>query len=251
MYHPPVGVWRKSPERMLLWAVEQVLHKVRQEPEKEPIAKWQRKIEKALNDPVRKYDWEAWYQRNVEGADLVKAVDKTPDGSDHWWDALAAKIEKELWKEAAQLRTKAEGLPFDPADLESGMQEAFAQVKGISETQKDQLRRMMKIAMQEREGQFGFADRIRQEWAAYSKAKAEQIAVTEWNRAASHATWRELLKSGVNKKVWFTAGDDRVCDFCESNAAMGEIGIAQEFFSGDLYPPAHPGCRCNISGAGG
>ena len=252
MYHPPVGVWRTSRDRMMLWAVEQVLHKAKQRGEANEIRKWQGRIEKALTDPVKKYDWKSWYSRNVAGdGEIIRADENPPAGSDHWWDALPARITKDLWKQAATMRTSAEGLPFDPEDLEAGIGSALAQVKGISETMKEQLRRIMRLALREGEGPEGFASRLQQEWALLSKDRAELIARTEWNRAASHATWRGLLKAGVTKKVWFTAGDNRVCPICEQNSADGEIPVNAEFYSGDQFPPAHPGCRCNISGAGG
>jgi SPP1 gp7 family putative phage head morphogenesis protein len=108
---------------------------------------------------------------------------------------------------------------------------------------------MMKLSLEEGEGQFGFAKRIRQEWPLVATRKAEQIAVTEWNRAASHATFKGYVRQRETHKVWFTAGDNRVCPICEANSADGEIGIEKSFASGDLYPPAHPDCRCNISSA--
>jgi SPP1 gp7 family putative phage head morphogenesis protein len=242
----PVGVWRSTPARRLLWATVQTLHHVtRAVPEQPNIAKWSGKIEDALNDPVQEYDWEGWYASNVEKDDEPNV----PDEVFAAWEALPEDVRDELWKEAGEVRTTTEGLPFDPDDMAKALDAAFKDVKGIPETQKAALRNMMKLSLEQREGQFKFADRIRAEWAEFSKKRAGVIAITEWNRAASTATLLGFEKTGVERKMWFTVGDARVCGYCEANVMDGEIPIAQPFTSGDDAPPAHPGCRCNISSA--
>jgi SPP1 gp7 family putative phage head morphogenesis protein len=107
----------------------------------------------------------------------------------------------------------------------------------------------MREAYQQQSGPQAFARAIRDEFDALSKAKAEQIAETEWNRAASQATLNAYQKQGVERVVWITLGDSRVCEICENNAADGEIAIGSAFFSGDQAPPAHPSCRCSLSSA--
>lgn len=50
----------------------------------------------------------------------------------------------------------------------------------------------------------------------------------------------------VKRKVWLTAGDDRVDELCTANAGAGTIDIDKDFPSGVAYPPAHAYCRCLV-----
>lgn len=249
-YQPPVGVWKSSSARSLLWATKQVLLRItRDEPEGRQVADWQRRIKRRLNDPVQDFDWAGWYRENVEGELVLRADPDVPDRIMDEWDRLADEIADGLWVAAAESRAAAEGLPFDPDDLRGGLAEAFKQLKGLSETQRDLLRGIMRRALEAGEGQFGFARRIRQEFPGMATWKSEQLAVTEWNRAASYATHQGIVKRGEQKQ-WFTAGDNRVCSICETNAGDGEVPAGWEYAHGDTIPPAHPSCRCNISSAG-
>lgn len=250
-YQRPVGVWKSSPARKVVWALHQVVHKVAVEgPERTPQRKFEQQVERHLRSPVLKYNWARWYQRNV---DAMQKADEPP----HWdvpaeiltaWDAVSEDVRK-AWLKAAKMRADAMHLPFDEGDLRAGLDATMHLVSSVPESSQDILRKVMQRSLENGEGQFGFARRIREEWPAIAKQRAQLIAVTEWNRAASTATLTGLKRQGVAYKRWFTAGDSRVCPTCESNAEDGEIPVNESFFSGDDAPPAHPGCRCNISGA--
>lgn len=90
------------------------------------------------------------------------------------------------------------------------------------------------------------------------RVRAERIARTElafsWNQAAL-----ESMREGVSRgdvvgavdKVFMTAKDERVCEFCE--ALEGQSVGLEETFPGVTprlpnvtMPPVHPNCRCTV-----
>jgi hypothetical protein len=225
----------EATERTLLWLTRDL-------PEQGRVNEWTGVLRDLWNEPVQEYDWEAWHARVVKAdepdvpGELVAAFAET-----------GAVIAGELWPEAGAVRAAAESLPFDADDLDEALAGTMEQVRGISESHRQALQRMMALAIEEQEGQFAFARRIRQEWDEFAGRRAEVVAVTEWNRAASTATLLGYRATGVERKVWFAVKD--ACQVCEANAAQGAIPI-NELFSGDFdAPPAHPGCRCNVSAA--
>lgn len=80
----------------------------------------------------------------------------------------------------------------------------------------------------------------------FSEARARLIARTEVMRAQTMGNWDVWIKSGVVKKIkWLTSEDERTCLICEENDGV-VVEIGKPFPSGDLYPIAHPLCRCTI-----
>jgi hypothetical protein len=245
-YPPPVGVWKSSPARRLLWATEQTLHRLTREiPEQPEVDGWTEQLDSFLRDPVLKFDWEAWHATNVAKADEPEV----PDDLEEAWASIPETVRDELWPAAGLMRTSADGLPFDAGDLDEALAGTFEQVRGVTDTTRDAMRNLMRIVLEEETGQFEFARRIREEWPQHTVKSAERIAVTEWNRGASAATHLGMIRQGVERKRWFNVGDERVCSVCEANAADAEVPVLQAFASGVDYPPAHPLCRCNVSTA--
>jgi len=80
----------------------------------------------------------------------------------------------------------------------------------------------------------------------FSAERAELIAQTEISRAQSGGNYYVWMESGVVKKLkWLTSEDTSVCEICDANdGQVVEIGFP--FKSGDLYPGAHPRCRCVV-----
>jgi SPP1 gp7 family putative phage head morphogenesis protein len=247
-YQPAPEVWRSSPERVLLWAVTGALHQIEREiPETKSKAAWESKLSKLIETPVRKFKWSTLWDKWAIAKDERDA--DVPTSVTNAWAEIPGVVSGELWVAAGQERADRLHLPFDPDDLKAAMDETLQLVKSIPEALHDRLREIMRDAYANQDGQFGFARQIRAEFADVSKWKAEQIAVTEWNRAASTATLIGYGKQGVALKIWYTVGDNRVCPVCENNSADMEIPLDRPFFSGDMAPPAHPGCRCDISSA--
>lgn len=149
------------------------------------------------------------------------------------------------------------GLRFSQKQLDDALAATMKEVTGIGETTRTMLRNALIDTMERAaEGQtgatqFDFAREIRGLWSGLSQARAETIARTEYNRAASTATQLSNKELGFRYKVWYTVGDAQVCPFCEANAAVGEIPIDDVFPSGDDAPPLHPSCRCNVASATG
>jgi SPP1 gp7 family putative phage head morphogenesis protein len=73
--------------------------------------------------------------------------------------------------------------------------------------------------------------------------RANMLARTEIIRAHHLATIQEYRNWGVEgvfvMAEWMTAGDDRVCDKC--NSLQGQIFTLDEI---EGMIPAHPNCRC-------
>lgn len=98
-----------------------------------------------------------------------------------------------------------------------------------------------------------------------NNSRALQVARTETFRVANGATHDAWKESGVVKTYrWYTAADERVCEFCGPMMKKPPIGINDTFFKkgetirgrdgGTMntdygaveYPPIHPNCRCYV-----
>lgn len=73
---------------------------------------------------------------------------------------------------------------------------------------------------------------------------AETIAVTELTRA--HTGGEKIFEQRYFEMfgehlvpIWKTCNDEHVCDFCRPRR--------EQPITDDIYPPAHPGCRCSLS----
>lgn len=88
---------------------------------------------------------------------------------------------------------------------------------------------------------------------AFSDERAMVIARTETQLAQQAGAVNSYRASGVvDGKQWLTAEDDRVSDECMANGEAGQNGDGvltdwdAAYPSGDVAPPAHPNCRCQI-----
>lgn len=244
-YQPAVGVWASSPQRRVLWATMQVLDKIERQSigEDQRTRAWAAKIERQLVKPVAAYDWNGMLRKAEEP--------RVPDDVVTGLGAVERMI-PELWLESATLATSLQGLPFDPADLDAAVGNVGRMVSSLPDTAAARLQTIMRdVYAQAAAGgnvsQFDYARRIRAEWKVSSRAKAEQIAVTEWRRASAGATVQAYARQGIRSKVWITVGDMRVCPVCTANASEGEIPMGDEFVGGESHPPQHPSCRCSVA----
>lgn len=80
---------------------------------------------------------------------------------------------------------------------------------------------------------------------AFGKERALMIARTEAAKADVEGNMTAYRAAGVAKKRWLIAQGD-YCQACEDNAAVGVIPFDDAFPSGELAPPAHPNCRCDV-----
>ncbi len=83
---------------------------------------------------------------------------------------------------------------------------------------------------------------------AFSRARAERIAVTEIGNAFSQGTLgaaKDVAAEGVDmEKSWLAESDP--CPICEENASEEWIDIDDDFSSGDDAPLAHVNCLCAL-----
>jgi hypothetical protein len=50
--------------------------------------------------------------------------------------------------------------------------------------------------------------------------------------------------------VWTVDGEHPACPDCDDNGLAGPVSSGDEFPTGHLFAPAHPGCRCLLLGSG-
>jgi hypothetical protein len=82
---------------------------------------------------------------------------------------------------------------------------------------------------------------------AFSEERAEMIARTETAFADARGNMIAYQESGVVKgKKWILASNHPEDDECDTNAAQGVIPLDEPFESGDMEPPLHPNCLCDV-----
>lgn len=81
---------------------------------------------------------------------------------------------------------------------------------------------------------------------SFSDYRAEMVARTEVQRAQVEANYDVWRKSGLVEKVqWLLSENhEQPCECDENDDEI--VGIDEAFPSGDLMPPAHPGCECVV-----
>ena len=83
--------------------------------------------------------------------------------------------------------------------------------------------------------------------AVGSPARALTIAVTENSRVMNAAAVQRYKDAGIKQMRWMavTAVGGAPCEKCASNIGQ-VVEIGASFNSGQMQPPAHPHCRCNL-----
>ncbi len=136
--------------------------------------------------------------------------------------------------------------------------------ESYNETTLDLLKEKLKEGLEAGESLPELTERVRQVYEFSDEVRAERVARTEAFGVANLATKEAWRQSGVVKTLkWFTALDERVCEFCEPmNGKV--IGIEEKWFEkGDSFegrdggkmdidysdieaPPLHANCRCYV-----
>ncbi len=136
--------------------------------------------------------------------------------------------------------------------------------QGIDQETDKQLRAELVAGLAEGESIAELTARVEKVYGAAAGFRAERIARTETIRAnnfASQAAW--MQSEVVESKEWFTAKDERVCEFC--GPMDGRIvGLKDRYFDkGDTFDgrdggtlkldyeaiegaPLHSNCRCTL-----
>ncbi len=78
----------------------------------------------------------------------------------------------------------------------------------------------------------------------WAEGYAETIGITEVTASIEETILDDWRKQGVTKIIWVISPG--ACTICENNAKAGPIAPGTKFPSGDIFPPAHPRCRCHL-----
>lgn len=180
----------------------------------------------------------------------------------------ATPILRELLEKEGKEAAKLIGSTVFEANLErvvNGLNKRIGlMAKTYNETTLDLLKEKLKEGLEAGESLPELAERVRQIYEFSDEVRAERVARTEAFAVANSATREAWRQSGVVKTLkWFTALDERVCEFCEPmNGKI--IGIEENWFEkGDSLkgrdggkleidysdietPPLHCYCRCYI-----
>jgi len=141
---------------------------------------------------------------------------------------------------------------------------ALKGIKGMNKHTKALLRRELAIAVEEGFSIPEVARTIKNIYKQASTVRAVRIARTEILKAGNRGALEAYKQSGVVvSKEWFTALDERVCQWCnplhgkvvsvdkvyfnEGETFIGEKGGKLNFRLDDVVtPPLHPSCRCTL-----
>jgi SPP1 gp7 family putative phage head morphogenesis protein len=158
-------------------------------------------------------------------------VDGAPEADVGAWQPGATDIARELLGERG-----------DGSGLVRLLAAQDITIRSIAETRVATLARLLADATTRG---IGLEDLIEEVRALLSNtAMARAVAVTEISRASSAAAMDVYRARGVHSVRWLTEEDGHVCPVCDANEAQGPVPIGTPFESGDLFPPAHPICRC-------
>jgi hypothetical protein len=85
--------------------------------------------------------------------------------------------------------------------------------------------------------------------ACYREWKTQRLDALA--RAAAAAAFGRGAFAAVPAGVplrWVVDDDGGPCPDCDDNALAGALPRGEAFPTGQLHPPAHPGCRCVLVG---
>jgi len=141
----------------------------------------------------------------------------------------------------------------------------------ISESTIEAMRGLMLASQTEGWSILKLIDEVGALYKGWSWERAEMIARSETIRASNAGAVEAFRQTGVVQKQWYTAKDQRVCEFCNemhekmvaTNANFASKGdamtlnvvnpdgsVAQRTLRMDYEdvgaPPLHPNCRCTV-----
>lgn len=138
----------------------------------------------------------------------------------------------------------------NPVLVQWANKHAAEQVAHITETTRDQIKRMITDGFEKGLSNAEIADSISGLAEINSASRARRIADTEVHNSISYGNHQAQLDSGVDKKKWLTSGDEAVRD---SHAKLDRQirGIDDPFSNGLMHPGDPNGtasevvnCRC-------
>lgn len=166
-----------------------------------------------------------------------KALTKADD-----LDANVSTIDWDTW----QPGDSASAMLLDPPQaFQNLVQRSGNLISGLDKTGYDQIGTALADAI--RTGMPpGKAAKLIQD-AVGSPARALTIAVTENSRVMNAAAMQRYRDAGIQQVKWMavTAVGGAPCEKCAQNIGQ-VVELGASFNSGQMQPPAHPHCRCNL-----
>jgi DivIVA domain-containing protein len=174
-------------------------------------------------------------------ANVLPSLDEHPD---RFVDAGRPLLE-EAARAGADLVANLWGNP-GPSNLGRSAVEDLAEEMG--RTIAEPLRQRLELAFQTNDGDnVELAEAL---GAAYREWKTQRIeAVARDQVAAAFSRGSYLAFPDGAALRWVAGGQEELCPDCEDNALAGEQAKSEPWPTGQLYPPAHPGCRCALAPA--
>lgn len=134
----------------------------------------------------------------------------------------------------------ASALMKPPAGLENLLYKRGATINGLDGTTLDILGNRLADALDQGLGMDETADLI--DGVFDDPARSMVVARTETARAVVEANRADYEELGLTEWEWLVG---EPCDLCAENAGES-VPIGEEFPSGDVQPPAHPNCVCDV-----
>lgn len=190
---------------------------------------------------------------------------------EEWTNALvevSLPIVSEVYEQEA--KQAAELLGFDDVtglteEAREGLQKGMElMARKYNETTIEMLKSKLEEALEDGMAFDDIKNLVKEIYEFSNEVRAKQVARSEIFRAANYATKNAWRETGVVKTVkWYTAADERVCEFCGpqhgkvididkdfyklGDTVEGEDGSTLKLNYSDIgHPPLHVSCRCYI-----
>lgn len=164
------------------------------------------------------------------GPDTVRFVDAL---TDEFSAAVAAGAE--LWAELT-------GAEAPPADGAVAAEVLTARVDELLERRRAHLQRVLDEADEAGLEVAELADPVRAAYREFRSGSVPQLAGDL--AAAGFAEGTRRAAPAGTTWCWVADHGGLPCSDAEDNALAGPVPVGEEFPTGDVVPPAHPGCRC-------
>jgi len=243
-------VKKKNEERKILWAY----------PEKMLIAFHKAKIQKTdAEEKLMRGKLKKEFQRQEEeilrqlNQKSLSDIDFNAEEEQELFVKIFNPIFEEFYKTHGEDALKIiglEGFEISPKVRQTIKTQVANFADDINKTTADKIKTQLQEGLDEGESIPEMGERIREIFKSATVNRSQIIARTEVSKAVGESSQEAWEQSGVvEKKQWFTALDERVCEICEP--LHGEIAALDGTFSGDdLFgdveaEPAHISCRCS------
>lgn len=158
---------------------------------------------------------------------------------------MKAILEKSGKEAMAQVNVDASFDLENPRAVDWLNTHAMEDSTSYSDTIKEEISLQVQQGVENGASREQIANSISQYFTETDDYRAERIARTETINAYSAGNLQAYRQSEVVVgKIWVP--DAEACDICVENGDAGEIGLEDDFPSGDSEPTAHPSCECDL-----